>query len=97
MEQDKIYVLKVGDMNTALVELIIFKCEDEVGEEWFIVEPADIPEKVKEPGVIEFLEAGCVAQFPGESTVYAGIKIGETWKPKLFSPIIMPSGIKKDG
>ncbi len=69
-------------MNTALVELIIFRCEDEMGENWTIVDPVDIPEKIKEPIVIEFLESGCVAQFPGESTLYVGIKVGETFRPQ---------------
>ncbi len=76
-------------MNTALAELIIFKCDDEMGKEWEIVPPDEVPEKVKEPGVIAWMLDGFQPQFPGESTIYAGFRVGDKGVARL-------SGVIKD-
>lgn len=75
-------------MSTVLVEMLIFKCEDETGESWTLVEPEDIPSKLRDdPEVIEYLQSGCVAQFPGEATIYCGIKMGSGNAPPVNSKI----------
>ena len=75
-------------MSTALVDLIIMVCTDEKGDSWTIVDPKDVPEHIKTPEVIEFLEAGCVAQLPGESDLYVGIKNGTGGQPNQLSTSI---------
>lgn len=79
-------------MGIGLAELIILKCEDEKGEKWEIVPPKDVPSKIKDdPEVMEYLVSGCQPQFPGETTIYAALKVGRP------NPTTVGSAIKLIG
>ena len=75
-------------MNLGLAELIILKCTDERGKDWTIVPPDEVPSKIKnDPQMIEWMVEGCQPQFPGESTIYAAMKVGSPMPKKLGSAI----------
>ena len=71
-----------------LAELLVFKCEDERGDEWTIVPPEDVPSAIKDnPSMIEYMVEGLTSQLPGESTIYAAIKIGSPTPTTIGSAI----------
>lgn len=63
-------------MDTGLVELIILRTEDE-GDTFYVVEPKDVPEKLKTPEMIAILNDGMQPQFPGEITIYMALRPGD--------------------
>jgi len=63
-------------MTVGLVELMILKCIDGTGDEWYIVPPEEVPEWVKDPDTVDFLVEGHTAQAPGETDMYLALKAG---------------------
>lgn len=74
---------------TGLVELMFFKAVDEMGKEWLPVLPKDVPEWLKEPGTVDFLMSGCVAQAPGDTDIYAALRTGSAGTPNPLAESIL--------
>ena len=63
-------------MDTGLVEMIIYKSEDE-GESFDVVQPHNVPEEIKTPEMIGILNEGLAVQLPGDITYYIGQRVSK--------------------